>query len=114
MLARKGANSFENLQVPITCGRKDDLQFLQTEQIGELQELKPNSKEGRNLKAVDVLILDEVSMYSYRFLEVIDTVLQDLLNNREPFGGKSVLLDRDFRQLLPMPLREVDFTHRRP
>lgn len=35
-------------------------------------------------------------------LELIDRTLRDLMNNNLPFGGKTMLLGGDFRQLLPV------------
>lgn len=37
-------------------------------------------------------------------LEMVDQTLQDITNNNLPFGGKIIVLDGDFRQLLPIKM----------
>lgn len=64
--------------------------------------IKPNSKEGHYLKNVKVIIWDEISMASKLAFEAIDTFLRDLCNEKEPFGGKIIIISGDFRQILPV------------
>jgi len=35
-------------------------------------------------------------------INMVDTMLQDLCNSNEPFGGKFVIFGGDFRQILPV------------
>lgn len=48
---------------------------------------------------MDVIIIDEVSMISWWILDEIDRILRDVTNSNAPFGGKTVLLGGDFRQV---------------
>ena len=50
---------------------------------------------------VAFIVLDEVSMATPYFLELISCRLQQMKNNPKPFGGVSVLLVGDFAQIPP-------------
>ncbi|MGF7232382.1 AAA family ATPase, partial [Arachidicoccus sp.] len=63
---------------------------------------KPNSKLGEELKETDVFIIDEVSMVSKHVLRIIDKKLQEIMENKLPFGGKILIIGGDFRQILPI------------
>ena len=59
-----------------------------------------DSIEG-NVGKVAFIVLDEVSMATPYFLELISCRLQQMKNNSSPFGGISVLLVGDFAQIPP-------------
>jgi len=40
-------------------------------------------------------------------LEIIDRMLDDIMNNNLPFGGKIIVLDGDFKQLLPIKIHST-------
>lgn len=62
-----------------------------------------NSREGKRLKAADLIIVDEATLISSAVLDTIDLTLRDvMLDNSTPFGGKTILLSGDFRQCLPI------------
>jgi nucleoside-triphosphatase THEP1 len=54
------------------------------------------------LTELDCLIIEEVSMVENQFLERLNRLLQAVMNNNEPFGGKQVILVGDFHQLPPV------------
>lgn len=54
------------------------------------------------LEVLDLIIIDEVSMLRADVLELIDSILQYVMMNEEPFGGKQVILSGDFMQLPPI------------
>jgi hypothetical protein len=54
------------------------------------------------LKAVNVIIIDEVSMLRADTLELINSLLKLALENNEPFGGKSIIFTGDFFQIEPV------------
>lgn len=62
----------------------------------------------RELKAVSVILIDEITMISKHALRVIDSFLRALMGSdkehlkKENFGGKVVVVGGDFRQLLPV------------
>lgn len=61
-----------------------------------------NNTDKEYLHSIDVIIWDEASMIHSIALEAINKILQDIMNNASPFGGKTVILGGDFRQLLPV------------
>ncbi|XP_047124872.1 uncharacterized protein LOC124806981 [Hydra vulgaris] len=65
----------------------------------------PNSIHGKFLRQVSLYLLDEASMIPKHALNAIDKLLQDVCNNRFPFGGKVILMGGDFRQILPVVKR---------
>ena len=67
--------------------------------------ITPNSVHGRYLSKVKLYLLDEASMIPKHALHAFDKLSQDLCCNKFLFGGKVVLLDGDFRQILPVVLR---------
>ncbi|MFT6844199.1 MAG: ATP-dependent exoDNAse (exonuclease V) alpha subunit [Flavobacteriales bacterium] len=54
------------------------------------------------LEAVQVLIIDEISMLHKQQLDLVDTVLKHFKNNMLPFGGIQVVFAGDFFQLPPI------------
>ncbi|GAB2285927.1 hypothetical protein Dimus_039733 [Dionaea muscipula] len=49
-----------------------------------------------------LIIWDEVPMQHKHCLEAVDRTLRDMCNCDKPFGGITVVLGRDFRQILPV------------
>lgn len=49
-----------------------------------------------------VLIIDEISMLSYKFLDFLNKVLQVIRKNSEAFGGIQIVLVGDYYQLPPV------------
>lgn len=67
-----------------------------------------NMPKGRHdqIKKVDVLIIDEISMlHDYR-LDLINEVCQKVRKDSSPFGGVQVVFSGDFFQLPPVTRRE--------
>jgi hypothetical protein len=66
--------------------------------------ISPDSVLGRTLANYDAFIIDEVSMVPRHALDAIDGLLRELhpSNRSLPFGGVSVLLGGDFRQISPV------------
>ena len=54
-----------------------------------------------SLKKTDLLINDKISTGHKHVFESIDRTMQDILKNSSPFGGPTVLLAGDWRQILP-------------
>tara|TARA_B110000285_G_scaffold66641_1_gene76531 strand:- start:170 stop:1789 length:1620 start_codon:yes stop_codon:yes gene_type:complete len=53
-------------------------------------------------KAVDILVVDEVSMMSQKIFETLDAIGKHIRRNRRPFGGIQLLFTGDFYQLPPV------------
>ena len=62
----------------------------------------PTSEHAELLRALDLIIVDEASMIPTHALHAIDRCLQDITQDSRPFGGKTLLLGGDFRQVLPV------------
>ena len=63
------------------------------------------------LKNADVIFIDECSMLSAWFIELLDSIFRLVRNNAEIcFGGIQVVLISDFRQLSPVPNKHLDGT----
>jgi hypothetical protein len=64
--------------------------------------IKSGSKEVNILKAVKIIIWDEITVTLSAALNCVDLLLQDLMGNELPFGGKVMIVSGDFRQCLPI------------
>ena len=64
--------------------------------------MKHNSNDGKKFKEVQSIIWDEISMTSKFSFKAVDRLPQDICNVKEIFGGKTVLVSGDFRQILPV------------
>lgn len=68
--------------------------------------ITPNSPYGRYVNSVDLVLIDEISMCPLLLLKVLDRLFKDLCTNpnnkHKLFGGKTILLCGDFRQILPV------------
>ncbi|XP_052109207.1 uncharacterized protein LOC127741211 [Arachis duranensis] len=73
--------------------------------------IKQGSPLARLISKAKLIIWDETPMISKYCYETLDKCLKDILrcsdsyNAHLPFGGKVVVLGRDFRQILPVILR---------
>lgn len=81
--------------------------------IGIVEHMTPevldriSSKEhvARRINKTKVLIIDEISMLSGETLSMVDSVIREVKQNTEPFGGMQVVLVGDFFQLPPISRR---------
>ncbi|GKG56476.1 ATP-dependent DNA helicase PIF1-like protein, partial [Tanacetum coccineum] len=53
-----------------------------------------------------LIIWDEASMAKRQAGEAVDQTMQDITGVKLPFGGKIMVLGVDFRQALPVALRQ--------
>ena len=53
-------------------------------------------------KKIQLLIIDEVSMMSVKYFELLDTIGKKVRKNNKPFGGIQLLFSGDFHQLPPV------------
>ena len=53
-------------------------------------------------KKTKLIIWDEVSMQHKYCVEAVDRTLQDICDDKQSFGGITVVLGGDFRQILPV------------
>ena len=64
--------------------------------------IKRQSKLCSEINKMDLLIWDEAPMFQKEILECLNRSLQDLRRNKKLFGGVTVLLSGDWRQILPI------------
>ena len=60
------------------------------------------SKRAKEIRNMDVLIWDEAPMFSKYLLESVNRCLQDIRKTEKLFGGVTVILSGDWRQILPV------------
>lgn len=59
------------------------------------------------LRHVEIIIIDEISFISNEVFHIINTRLQQIFGNNEPFGGKCVIAVGDLCQLPPIKGRPI-------
>lgn len=70
--------------------------------------IKKGTAEADRVAKIDLIIWDEAPMAHRHAFEALDRTMRDILSNDDPtaackpFGGKTVLLGGDFRQILPV------------
>lgn len=79
----------------------DNLSTLSLDQLGK-DTLKLKKEKILLLKAVDIFIVDEISMVRSDIFEKISKILQIIMKNTKPFGGKRFVLFGDLYQLPPI------------
>jgi len=83
----------------------DNLSTLSLDQISK-DAIKLKKEKISLLKAVDVFIIDEISMVRSDVFEKINKILQIIMKNTKPFGGKRFVLFGDLYQLPPIAKRD--------
>ena len=73
--------------------------------------IRNTSKKKKNLsnwRNIDLLIVDEVSMMSKKYFDILDSVGKIIRKNDKPFGGIQLLFSGDFYQLPPVGDNDID------
>jgi ATP-dependent exoDNAse (exonuclease V) alpha subunit len=65
-------------------------------------------RNGRLVRAIETLVIDEVSMVRADMMQAIDNSLRLNRGNRQPFGGVRMILSGDLHQLPPVVEGEVE------
>jgi len=74
--------------------------FMNTSML--LSQLKISKEKRAVIQAMDLLIIDEISMVRPDLLDAVDLVLRKIRKNRSPFGDVQVLMVGDLYQLPPV------------
>jgi len=77
------------------------------------REHKYSAEKLKTLRAMDLLVIDEISMVRADMLDGIDAVLRRYRNRYKPFGGVQVLMIGDLHQLAPI-IKEEEWTLLKP
>ena len=64
--------------------------------------IKKNTDLAKLIKLARVILWDEAAMIHRYCLEALDHTLRDIMDVKEPFGGKVVVIGGDYRQVLPV------------
>ena len=64
--------------------------------------VQKNKRVVKEWKRIKTLIIDEVSMMSYKIFDVLETLARTLRKNDRPFGGIQIICLGDFFQLPPV------------
>uniref|UniRef100_A0A8C5PJF9 ATP-dependent DNA helicase n=1 Tax=Leptobrachium leishanense TaxID=445787 RepID=A0A8C5PJF9_9ANUR len=64
--------------------------------------MRQTSNDATVLRKTKIIIWDESTMAPSNALRCVDKLLQELMKNNKPFGGKTIILGGDFRQTLPV------------
>lgn len=83
----------------------DNLSTLQLEELNS-SSLMLKKEQRSLLKAVDIFIIDEISMVRADVFEKINKILQIIMHNDKPFGGKRFILFGDLYQLPPIAKKD--------
>ncbi|CAG2223975.1 PIF1 [Mytilus edulis] len=81
-------------------GLKDG-RYSNEELVSLLQSNESLSTKNKNIKTIDCLIIDEISMLSTKLFEQIECVLSEI-RQTPSFGGVQLILSGDFFQLPPV------------
>uniref|UniRef100_A0A8C5MTH3 ATP-dependent DNA helicase n=1 Tax=Leptobrachium leishanense TaxID=445787 RepID=A0A8C5MTH3_9ANUR len=64
--------------------------------------MRQTSNDATILRKTKIIIWDESTMAPSDARRCVDKLLQELMKNNKPFGGKTIILGGDFRQTLPV------------
>jgi hypothetical protein len=96
LLLLGGRTAHSRFKIPIDLHDESTCNITQQMKVAEV------------VRKADLIIWDEVSMMHRRTFEAVDRTLHDLMQlddaqaNEKIFGGKTVVLGGDFRQILPV------------
>lgn len=68
----------------------------------DLEQISTKERIVKRAQAVQVLVIDEISMLDGKILDMVDQVLRTIRRNNEAFGGIQVVCIGDFFQLPPV------------
>ncbi|XP_076950955.1 uncharacterized protein LOC143624100 [Bidens hawaiensis] len=91
LLLPSGRTAHSRFKIPIDLTDNSNCNISKNTQLSQL------------LVEAVLIIWDEAPMSDRKCFEALDRTLKDILdNNKDSFGGKSILLGGDFRQTLPI------------
>ena len=85
-----GQTTHKTFAIPIPCDETTNCN------------ISPNSEYGQALIRTNIFIVDECFSLSKHQFEAIHRLMQDLMDNQRPFGGKIFIFGGDPRQTLPV------------
>ncbi len=76
--------------------------YIPEQEANTKVERRFSTEKIKAIKAVDLLIIDEISMVRADMLDAVDDVLRRFRNRNKPFGGVQLLMIGDLHQLSPV------------
>ena len=106
ILLKGGGTLHSKLKVPFTCNENS------------VCDIRKQSDLAKKIKDLDCVIWDEAPMFNKNILECLDRTLRDLRDSEKLFGGITMVLSGDWRQILPVVINGsraqiIDATHKR-
>ena len=89
-LLPRGRTLHSRLKVPINISEESTCNIT------------PRSATAELIRRCKLLVIDEVSMADRRILEAVDRSMKDIRKSNRDFGGVTVVLAGDWRQILPV------------
>jgi len=77
-----------------------------------VNKIKKNKFAKALWKGTDILVVDEVSMFSLKLFDTLNAIGKAVRNNQKPFGGIQLIFSGDFFQLPPVGDKEEPDTQR--
>jgi len=99
--ARKLGGNHLHLVFPLPIGR-GRTEVTHTVAFDCLKNLDLDKSRKLLLKRTDVFVVEEIGLISAQIFATLDIVLQHLMQNTQPWGGKLLLCTGDARQLPPI------------
>lgn len=93
LLLEGGTTAHFRLKIPIELNERSTCPVSRQTDLGQL------------LRATSLLLWDEAPMTHKHAFEAVDRMLQNVMGNKLPFGGKAFVCSGDFRQVLPIVKR---------
>ena len=94
-------NAASNYEGGTTCHKAFGLGF-NSEETHQLSSVTSATIRGALIRISAVLFIDEISTLNVTLFDEIERVCRELGDSSKPFGGKSVVVCGDFRQLAPI------------
>ena len=73
----------------------------------DIHNIRMRAPISSKIKAIKVLIIDEISMLHYKQFEMVSYVLKSIRNDYRPFGGVQIIVAGDFYQLPPVGNEDI-------
>ena len=90
LLLPKGRTAHSRFRIPLSIDKFSTCHIKKGTQLCAL------------IEKTSIILWDEAPMTNKYCFEALDKTLQDLKNKNEPFGGMTIVLGGDFRQILPI------------
>ncbi|CEM06285.1 unnamed protein product [Vitrella brassicaformis CCMP3155] len=90
LLLQGGTTAHSRFGIPVPCSPD------------ESSNIAKQTARARILKEAAIIVIDEITQLHMDALDIINRLLQDIMENSRPFGGKTVVFTGDFRQCVPV------------